>query len=46
MLDYLTNGPEVIKVRKSTTNNRIFFIKECFQFKMMQFLHKSLGETL
>ena len=46
MLDYLTNGPEVIMVRKSTTNNRIFFIKECFQFKMMQFLHKSLGETL
>ena len=30
MLDYLTNGPEVIKVRKSTTYNRIFFIKECF----------------
>ena len=30
MLDYLTNGPEVIKVRKSTNNNRIFFIKECF----------------
>ena len=26
MLDYLTNGPEVITVRKSTTKNRIFFI--------------------
>ena len=46
MLDYPTNGPEVITVRKSTTNNRMFFIKECFQFNMMHFLHKSLGETI
>ena len=30
MLDYLTNGPEVIKVRKSTTYNKTFFFKECF----------------
>ena len=30
MLDYLKNGPEVIKVRKSTTNTKTFFFKECF----------------
>ena len=30
MLDSLKNGPEVIKVRKSTTNNKIFFFKEYF----------------
>ena len=30
MLDFLKNGPEVIKVRESTTKIEIFFTKESF----------------